>query len=245
MTGGAALGPGASVHSLADVIAYNERNAARELQYFGQERLLAAQKKGPLTDDAYRKALARNRKLARTDGIDAALAKHRLDALVGPTGSPAWLTDYVNGDHADGGASQFPAVAGYPHITVPAGLVWGLPVGLSFFASAWSEPTLFRLAYAYEQLTKARTAPKFLAERYAGSTKIDIARQIRVNRAQMPLTQSALTKEKGMLWLDKALIKGPIYAGLTASGVTDLPDVDSYVDTSLLSEVYGARNTLL
>ncbi|MGE3990817.1 ABC transporter substrate-binding protein [Pseudorhodoplanes sp.] len=89
------------------------------------------------------------------------------------------------------------------------------------------------------------TAPKFLAERYAGSTKIDIARQIRVNRAQMPLTQSALTKEKGMLWLDKALIKGPIYAGLTAAGVTDLPDVDSYVDTSLLSEVYGTRNTLL
>ncbi|MFO1399054.1 MAG: amidase [Burkholderiales bacterium] len=158
----AALGPGAAVHSLADVIAYNERNSTRELQYFGQERLLAAQKKGPLTDDAYRKALARNRKLARTDGIDAALAKHRLDALVGPTGSPAWLTDYVNGDHAEGGASQFPAVAGYPHITVPAGLVWGLPVGLSFFASAWSEPTLFRLAYAYEQLTKARTAPKFL-----------------------------------------------------------------------------------
>jgi len=158
-----ALGPGAAVHSLADVIAYNERNAAREMPYFGQERLIAAQKKGPLTDDAYRKALARNRKLARTDGIDAALAKHKLDALVGPTGSPAWLTDYVNGDHADGGASQFPAVAGYPHITVPAGLVWGLPVGLSFFASAWSEPTLFRLAYAYEQLTKARTAPTFAA----------------------------------------------------------------------------------
>lgn len=158
-----ALGPGAAVHSLADVIAYNERNAAREMPYFGQERLLAAQKKGPLTDDTYRKALARNRKLARTDGIDAALARHRLDALVGPTGSPAWLTDYVNGDHADGGASQFPAVAGYPHITVPAGLVWGLPVGLSFFAGAWSEPTLFRLAYAYEQLTKARAAPRFLA----------------------------------------------------------------------------------
>ncbi|MFO1414929.1 MAG: amidase [Burkholderiales bacterium] len=159
----AALGPQAPVHSLADVIAFNERNAARELQYFGQERMQAAQKKGPLTDDAYRKALTRNRRLARTEGIDATLAKHKLDALVGPTGSPAWLTDYVNGDHADGGASQFPAVAGYPHITVPAGLVWGLPVGLSFFAGAWSEPVLFRLAYAYEQKTKARVAPKFLA----------------------------------------------------------------------------------
>jgi amidase len=158
-----ALGPSASVHSLADLIAYNDRNAAREMPYFGQERLLAAQKKGPLTDAAYRKALARNRKLARTDGIDAALAKHRLDALIAPTGLPAWPTDYVNGDHADGGASQFPAVAGYPHITVPAGLVWGLPVGLSFFASAWSEPTLFRLAYAYEQATQARRAPRFLA----------------------------------------------------------------------------------
>lgn len=157
-----ALGPAAAVHSIADLIAYNERNAARELAYFGQERLVDAQKKGPLTSDAYRKALARNRRLARTDGIDAALTKHRLDALVAPTGSPAWPTDYVNGDHADGGSSQFPAVAGYPHITVPAGLVWGLPVGLSFFASAWSEPTLFRLAYAYEQATRARRAPQFL-----------------------------------------------------------------------------------
>ena len=158
-----ALGPASPVHSLADVIAWNERNAAREMPYFGQERMLAAQKKGPLTEAAYRKAVARNRKLARTDGIDAALAKHRLDALVAPTGTPAWLTDYVNGDHAEGGASQFPAVAGYPHITVPAGFVWGLPVGLSFFASAWSEPTLFRLAYAYEQATRARRAPRFLA----------------------------------------------------------------------------------
>ncbi|MFO1323321.1 MAG: amidase [Burkholderiales bacterium] len=157
-----ALGPGAAVHSLADVIAYNERNAGREMPYFAQERLVDAQKKGPLTDAAYVKALARNRRLARTDGIDATLAKHRLDAIVAPTGSPAWPTDYVNGDHSGGSASQLPAVAGYPHITVPAGFVWGLPVGVSFFAGAYSEPSLFRLAYAFEQATKARRAPSFL-----------------------------------------------------------------------------------
>jgi len=158
----ASRGPGAPVHSIADVIAFNERNAERELQYFGQERLVQAQTKGPLTDTAYRKALARNRRLARRDGIDATLARHRLDALVAPTGGPAWLTDFVNGDHESGSCSQFPAVAGYPHITVPAGFAFGLPVGVSFFAAAYSEPTLFRLAYAFEQMTKARRPPQFL-----------------------------------------------------------------------------------
>ena len=156
-----ALGPAAAVHSMRELIVYNDRNAAREMPYFAQERLLEAQKKGPLTDAAYRTAVARSRKLSRGEGIDATIVKHRLDAIVAPTGSPAWPTDYVNGDH-EFGCSQLAAVAGYPHITVPAGFVFGLPVGVSFFASAWSEPTLIRLAYAFEQATKARRQPEFL-----------------------------------------------------------------------------------
>ncbi len=159
----AALGPDAPVRTLAELIAFNERNAEREMRYFGQERLIEAQRKGPLTDPAYRRARAKSRRLSRAQGIDAALASHRLVALVAPTGGPAWLTDYVNGDHFTGGCSTLAAVAGYPHITVPAGFVFGLPVGLSFFASAYSEPTLFRLAYAFEQATRARRAPRFLA----------------------------------------------------------------------------------
>jgi len=158
-----ALPPDAPVHSLADVIAFNERNAAVEMPYFGQERMVAAQAKGPLTEASYRAARQRNLRMSRTQGLDAAIAKHRLDALVAPTGSPAWLTDYVNGDHAEGGCSQMPAVAGYPHVTVPAGFVFGLPVGVSFFGAAWSELTLVRLAFAYEQATKARRAPAFAA----------------------------------------------------------------------------------
>lgn len=158
-----ALPPSAPVHSLADVIAFNERHAAAEMAYFGQERMLASQAKGPLTEAAYRDARERNMRMSRAQGLDAAIAKHRLDALVAPTGSPAWLTDYANGDHAEGGCSQMPAVAGYPHVTVPAGFVFGLPVGVSFFGPAWSEMSLIRLAFAYEQATKARRAPGFAA----------------------------------------------------------------------------------
>ena len=154
-------GSGAEVRSLADLIAFNERNAETEMPYFGQERLIAAEAKGPLSEPAYLMALATARRLSRADGIDRTMDEHRLDAIVGPTGGPAWVTDLVNGDHFGGSSSAYPAVAGYPNITVPAGAVHGLPVGLSFFGRAWSEPTLVRIAYAFEQTTQARRAPRF------------------------------------------------------------------------------------
>jgi len=159
-----ALGPAAKVHSLKDLIAFDEREKDREMPYFGQEILLQAEKKGPLTSPAYRKALTTCRARARTLGIDAVMTKYRLDALVAPTGGPAWPTDLVNGDHFLGASSTPAAVAGYPNITVPAGFVHGLPVGVSFIGRAWSEPKLLALAYAYEQATKHRKAPRFLAE---------------------------------------------------------------------------------
>jgi amidase len=154
--------PAAGTRSLADLIAFNERNRDREMPFFGQEIFLMAEKKGPLTTRAYRLALAKNRRLSRDEGIDAVIARHRLDAIVAPTGSPAWPTDLLNGDHFTGGSSTMAAVAGYPSVTVPVALIHGLPVGISFFASAYSEPTLIRLAYALEQTMKARTAPRFL-----------------------------------------------------------------------------------
>lgn len=148
--------------SLADLIEFNERNAQREMPFFGQEIFLRAQKKGSLTSSAYKKALAKNQLLSRTRGIDALVAKHKLDAIVAPTGGPAWTTDLVNGDHFSGGSSTPAAVAGYPAITVPAGFVYGLPVGITFFGKAWTEPKLFRVAYAFEQATKVRKPPAFL-----------------------------------------------------------------------------------
>jgi amidase len=147
--------------TLASVIAFNEKNRSRELDHFGQELLLKAEKKGPLTDAPYRKARAECIRLTRTEGIDAACSKYRLQALVAPTSCLAWLTDYINGDSGNGGCSTPPAVAGYPHITVPAGLVHGLPAGISFFGPAWSEPALIKVAYAFEQATKARRKPTF------------------------------------------------------------------------------------
>lgn len=158
----ASLGPNAPVKSLKEVIDFNEKNRDRELRYFGQDIMIKAQAKGPLTERKYRMALAKNHRLSRTLGIDAVMNKHRLDAIVAPTGGPPWPTDLVNGDHFTGGYSSASAVAGYPHITVPAGYVFGLPVGISFFGRAWSEPKLITYAYAFEQATKARRAPKFL-----------------------------------------------------------------------------------
>jgi amidase len=154
--------PSSSVRSLADVIAFNEREKAREMPYFGQELFIAAQKRGPLTSPAYRAARARCRSLAREQGIDLVLRRDRLDAIVAPTGSPAWTIDPVNGDHFIGASSTPAAVAGYPSITVPAGQAFDLPVGISFIGAAWSEPRLIALAYAYEQATKRRRPPAFL-----------------------------------------------------------------------------------
>jgi amidase len=155
--------PNAQVHTLADVIAFNDRHKDSEMQYFGQDLFLKAQEKGPLSDKAYTDALANNHKLAREQGIDAVTDKFHLDALLAPTGSPAWTTDLVNGDHAIGGSSNAAAVAGYPNINVPAGFIFGLPVGVSFFGRAWSEPALLKIAYGFEQLVNARKAPAFLA----------------------------------------------------------------------------------
>jgi amidase len=166
----ASLGPSAPVKTLAEVIAFNEAHAAEEMPYFGQELFLKAQAKGPLTVKAYLDALATNRRLSRAEGIDAVMAEHRLDAIVAPTGGPAWLTDCLTGDHFGGGSSTPAAVAGYPSITVPAGFVSGLPVGLSFMGRAWSEPVLIRLAYVFEQATRVRQPPRFLpSARLVGS----------------------------------------------------------------------------
>ncbi len=151
-----------SVKSLKDVIEFNERNRDREMPYFGQDIFLKSEQKGPLSSKEYVDALALNQKLSRAEGIDFIMDKFKLDALVAPTAGPAWITDLINGDHAAGGSSSAAAVAGYPNINVTAGYLWGLPVGISFFGRAWSEPTLLKIAYSFEQLTKARQKPRFL-----------------------------------------------------------------------------------
>jgi amidase len=158
----ATRGPDCPVKSLKDIIAFNGSSIEKEMPFFAQELLEMSLKKGPLTTKAYRQALEKNHRLTREEGIDAVMDKHRLDALVAPTQGPPWLIDLINGDAGTGGSATQPAaVAGYPHITVPMGYVHGLPVGLSFFGRAFSEPTLFKLAYAFEQAAKVRKPPTF------------------------------------------------------------------------------------
>ena len=156
----ASLGPKARVKSLEDLIAFNEQNRERELPFFGQETLIEAQKKEPLTDKAYIEAKERCVKWSRE--LAALFDENRLDAIVAPTGNPAHTLDLLNGDRGSGGSSTYAAVAGLPNITVPCGNVSGLPVALSFFGRAWSEPKVIAIAYAFEQATRARKPPAFL-----------------------------------------------------------------------------------
>jgi len=153
--------------TLADLIKFNEKNSVREMPYFGQEIFIQAQAKGDLNERAYRLALQQSKLMTQEQGIDAVMAKDKLDAIVAPSGGPAWMTDLVGGDCGVFESSSLAAVAGYPNITVPAGFVQGLPVGISFFGKAFSEPTLIKIAYAFEQATMARRPPKLMPT-YAG-----------------------------------------------------------------------------
>lgn len=153
---------GLQVQSLADLIEFNKKNAGTELKWFGQEIFEETEKTGGLEEPVYLEALAKARELTRKKGIDLLMNQHQLDALIAPTNGPAWTIDPVNGDHFGGGSSEPAAISGYPAISVPAGFVHGLPVGISFFGREWSEPTLIKLAYAFEQATKHRKAPGFL-----------------------------------------------------------------------------------
>ncbi|MFL5500469.1 MAG: amidase [Gemmatimonadaceae bacterium] len=158
----AGLGRKAPVRTLQDIIAFNEGHKEQEMPWFGQEIMIQAQAKGPLTEKKYRDELAKDLRMSRTEGIDATMNKYKLDAIVAPTGGPAWPTDLINGDHFTGGSSTPAAVAGYPNINVPAGFSHGLPIGISFFGRAYSEPVLIKIAYAYEQASKHRRAPTFI-----------------------------------------------------------------------------------
>lgn len=160
----ARTGANSPVHSLEELIEYNERHREEVMPYFLQETFLEAAAKGPLSEPAYREALETCRRLSRTEGIDAVMDQHRLDALVTPTMSPPFMIDLVNGDYGFGGSSGPAAVAGYPAITVPAGYTFGLPVGITFWGRAYSEPTLIRLAYAFEQATQHRRPPTLSTE---------------------------------------------------------------------------------
>lgn len=155
-------GTKAPARSLKELIEFNEQNREREMPFFGQEIFIKAEAKGALTSKEYRDALSKNGRMSRSEGIDAVMNKHKLDALIAPTGGPPWTTDLINGDHFSGGSSTPAAVAGYPNINVPAGFVYGLPVGISFFGRLYSEPILIKLAYAFEQATMLRQPPRFL-----------------------------------------------------------------------------------
>ncbi|MFI5236048.1 MAG: amidase [Gemmatimonadales bacterium] len=156
------LGPNTPLKTLAEIIKFNDDHKDTVMPWFGQETFLKAEARGPLTEKKYLAARAKCVKLSRAQGIDAALAKDQLDALIAPTGNPAWTTDLVNADHFTGSSSTPAAVAGYPSITVPMGSISGLPVGLSFIGRAWSEGTMLRLGYAFVACSKARQAPRFL-----------------------------------------------------------------------------------
>ena len=158
----AGRGPESRVRSLKEVIEFNAHNPEKEMPYFGQDLFIKAEAKGPLTSNEYLDALEANRRLSRREGIDEVMNKLHLDAILAPTGGPPWLTDLANGDHSSGGSSNAAAVAGYPNINLPAGFVFGMPIGISFFGRAWSEPTLLKLAYSFEQATRARKTPQFL-----------------------------------------------------------------------------------
>ena len=158
----ATLGPDAPVRTLAEIIEFNEQNAELEMPYFGQQRMIASQARGPLTDEVYLNAVRTIQRGNREEGIDALMNEHQLDAIVAPTRDLPWTTDHIKGDRLDGGSSAGPAaIAGYPDISVPMGFVSGLPAGVSFFGRAWSEPVLIRIAYAFEQATQHRRAPTF------------------------------------------------------------------------------------
>ena len=154
--------PGAPVKNMEEIIEFNKKNADREMPWFDQEIFEQAQSKGDLTTEEYLNALKDSKKYAGKEGIDAAMEEHKLDAIIAQTNGPAWTIDWVNGDHFSGGSSSPAAISGYPNVTVPMGYIHGLPVGISFFGKAWSEPKLLKIAYAFEQATKHRKAPGFL-----------------------------------------------------------------------------------
>jgi len=155
------LHPATAVRSLAQVIQFNDQNAEEVMPFFKQEILTQAEERGDLKSPEYLAALQQCRQLSRADGLDKVLHDYSLDAILAPSGGPAWVIDLLNGDRGSGGCSSAAAIAGYPHITVPAGYVYDLPVGISFFAGAFQEPVLLRIAYAFEELSNARRDPTF------------------------------------------------------------------------------------